>query len=719
MPSSSSRQLSIALPGGVEADIERFEAVERLSELFQIDVQVRCVGPVDFFALLGQPVEITIAADGEQGRIFHGLLFEAEFIEDQRPVIAADVLGTGVIYRLTLRPWTYYLTRNLDYVIFQDMTALDIIQQVFTSLNFQDFDASGVQRGKRVRSYCAQFRETAFDFVSRLMEEEGIYYFFTHTEGKHTLTMCDNPAAHSESAYGTVPYVPLQGGNRAGQDYIWRWTQRVVETGETKATLRNFDFKRPTSVVEVAHPFAKRGTGPAGLMDVYDYPAAFGVISDHADGTAGDPPDPQAGEVLGKVIVDARRRDNQLFLGEGDTLALACGETFELQGHSVSSLNGKVMIVSLRHEVVSETYRSGGGGGGGGGATMPTVFIEAVPSDVPWQAPQRTPRPVARGPETAIVTGPAGEEIYTDEFGRVKVHFHWDRLGPVSGDSKTSCWLRVASSLAGNNFGELFLPRVGQEVIVDFLDGDPDRPLITGRVYNGDQRTSVGKLPDNRTKSGLRTQTAYGKSTSDYDGAVGPPSDEPGFNEILFEDRSGKELFSVRAQRDMLEHVYRDETRNTHRDQTEEVGRHRKTTIHTGNDTYTLEKGDETHTVSQGKRTTQVQQNEALKVVQGDMSTEVSQGNQSTKVSMGNQTTDVSMGNISVKADMGKIEIEAMQSIELKVGQSSIMIDQTGVTVKGMMISNQAQVQMETKGMMSQHTADVMMTVKGAIVMIN
>ena len=459
-------------------------------------------------------------------------------------------------------------------------------------------------------------------------------------------------------------------------------------------------------------------------MDVYDYPAAFGVITDHADGSTGDAPGSQEGEVLGTVIVDARRRENQIFIGEGDTLALACGETFELQGHTVTSLNGKVMIVGIRHEVVSETYRSGGGAA----APLPTVFIEAVPSDMPWQAPQRTPRPVARGPETAIVTGPGGEEIFTDEFGRVKVHFHWDRLGAVSGDSKTSCWLRVASSLAGNNFGELFLPRVGQEVIVDFLDGDPDRPLITGRVYNGDQRTSVGKLPDNRTKSGLRTQTAYGKSTSDYDGAVGPPTDEPGFNEILFEDRSGQELFSVRAQRDMLEHVYRDETRNTHRDQTEEIGRHRVTTIHTGNDTYKLEKGDETHTVSEGKRTTEIQMNESLKVVQGDMSTEVSKGNQSTKVSMGNQSTEVSMGNqstdikmgnISVKADLGKIEIEAMQSIELKVGASSIKIDQTGVTVKGMMISNQATVQMETKGLMSQHTADVMMTVKGAIVMIN
>ena len=711
----ANRQLSISLPGGVEAEIERFDAVERLSELFHVDVQVRCPEPVDFMAQLGQAVEVTISNDGEHGRIFHGLLFEAEFIEDLRPTSGETALGNGLIYRLTLRPWTYYLTRNLDYVIFQDMSALDIIQQVFRTAGFDDFESNVSQRGKRVRSYCAQFRETSFDFVSRLMEEEGIYYYFKHSEGRHALVMCDGPNSHPAAAYDSLPYYASNGGNRSADDYVWRWTQRVSETGEMKSTLRNFDFKRPDALVDASNTYAKRGTGPDGRMDVYDYPAAFGVVSDHADGSQGDPPAADEGEGLATVIVNARRRETQLFLGESDALALACGETFELQGHSVSDLNGKFMIVGLRHDVISETYRSGAAAG----SSTSTAVIEAVPAQVAWQAPQRTPRPVARGPETAIVTGPSGEEIYTDEFGRVKVHFHWDRLGPVKGDSKTSCWLRVASSLAGNNFGELFLPRVGQEVIVDFLDGDPDRPLITGRVYNGAQRTSVGKLPDNRTRSGLRTQTAYGKSTQDYDGAVGPPADEPGFNEILFEDRSGKELFSVRAQRDMLEHVYRDETRNTHRDQVEEIGRHRQTTIHTGNDTYTLEKGDESHTVSQGKRTTQVQQNEALKVVQGDMSTEVSQGNQSTKVSMGNQSTEVSMGNISVKADMGKIEIEAMQSITLKVGQSTVVIDQTGVTVKGMMISNQAQVQMETKGMMSQHTADVMMTVKGAIVMIN
>ena len=715
MASSSNRQLSITLPGGIDANIERFDAVERLSELFHFDIQVRCSEPVDFMEQLGQAVEITIASDGEAGRVFNGVLFEAEFVEDLRPTSGEVVLGSGLIYRLTLRPWTYYLTRSLDYVIFQDMSALDIIQHVFQSRGFNDFESNVSERGKRVRSYCAQFRESDFDFVSRLMEEEGIYYFFKHSEGKHSLVMCDGPSSHPDSPYDSVPYYPFQGGNRSGEDYIWRWTQKVSETGENKASLRNFDFKKPDSLVQAQFDYAIRGTGPAGKMDVYDYPAAFGVISDKVDGSAGDAPGANEGEDLATVIVNARRREIQLFLGEGDTLALACGQTFTVEGHTVPALNGKVMIVGLRHDVLSETYRSGGPGG----ASAPTVLIEAIPADVPWQAPQRTPRPVARGPETAIVTGPSGEEIYTDEFGRVKVHFHWDRLGPVKDDSKTSCWLRVASSLAGNNFGELFLPRVGQEVIVDFLDGDTDRPLITGRVYNGAQRTSVGKLPDNRTRSGVRTQTAYGKSTQEYDGAVGPPTDEPGFNEILFEDRSGNELFSVRAQRDMLEHVYRDETRNTHRDQTEEVGRHRKTNIHTGNDTYTLEKGDETHTVSEGKRTTQIQQNEALKVVQGDMSTEVSQGNQSTKVSMGNQSTEVSMGNISVKVDMGKIEIEAMQSIQLKVGQSTIMIDQTGVTVKGMMISNQAQVQMETKGMMSQHTADVMMTVKGAIVMIN
>jgi type VI secretion system secreted protein VgrG len=687
-----SRQAVITLPIDARAFLEEFEAVERLSELFEITASVVFPdGPVEFFAHLGGAVVITISdvASGRQERVFHGLLFEAEFVEDS---------AVGMRYRLTIRPWAYALTRNLDYTIYQDKGALDIIKAQFDKRGCTHVEYTKVAKTPAPREYCVQYRESDFAFVSRLMEEEGIYYFFEHTQNAHTLVLCDGRASQPASSYSDgLLFNSTTGGSWNGQDGFWRWNERVSSTAEHDVVLRNWDFKQPDQPLQA--DYNQGETTPAETAQVFDFPAGFLKAT-------------PAGETLGETILQAARRERRLYLGVGDAMALACGQIFKLYGHALSRLDQDYLIVGLRYRVVTESYRSGANSTDPGAI----VEIEAIPADTQYRAPILTPRPVARGPETAIVKGPSNEEIYTDEFGRVRVRFHWDRGD--SPDETASCWVRVSSSWAGKTYGELFLPRVGQEVVIDFLDGDPDRPLVTGRVYNASLKESQ-TLPADKTKSGLRTQTAYGKSTEDYDGAVSPPKDEPGFNEIAFEDKSGKELLTIRAQRDMKEDVYRDETRYTHRDQTEEIGRDRKTTIHTGNDTYELEKGDESHKVTQGKRTTQIQENESLKVVMGDMSTEVSQGNQSTKISVGNQTTDVSMGNISIKCDLGKIEVEALQSIELKVGQSSIKIDQMGVTIKGMMVTSEAQIQLQTKGMMAQHNADVLMTIKGAITMIN
>lgn len=692
-----SRQADISLPISDTALLERFESVERLSELFQITAYVICPdGPVDFFQSLGKPVVITVYDQNGSSRYFHGLLFEAEFV--------AQVPG-GFRYRLTLRPWAYVLTRNLDYTIYQEKGAIDILKAQFDRRGCSDVVYEKVSKTTAVREYCVQYRESDFAYASRLLEEEGIYYFFEHSEGAHKLVLCDGKASHPDASYANLSFNANAGGNRGSVDVLWQWNERVGSTGEHDVVLRNYDFKRPTLQLEGDSDAGV--VTPADTAQVFDWPSAF--------------LDNDAGQTLADTVLQAAQRERRVYLGGGDAMMLACGQLFTLAEHPVDRLNQEYLIVGLRYQIISETYRSGDDSG------EPTslVEIEAIPSDTKFRAPLVTPRPVARGPDTAVVTGASGEEIYTDEYGRVKVRFHWDRSS--STDETSSCWIRVSSSWAGKSFGELYLPRVGQEVLIDYLDGDPDRPLVTGRVYNAGLM-QIQTLPDKKTQSGVRTQTAYGKSTMDYDGAVGPPSDEPGFNEIAFEDKSGQEMFTVRAQRDMTEHVYRDEVRNTHRDQTEEVGRHRKTTIHTGNDTYTLEKGDESHTVTEGKRTTKIQQNEALTVVQGDMSTEVQTGNQtikvttgdqSTTISTGNQSTTVSLGNITIKADAGQISVEALQSIELKVGQSSVKLDQTGVTIKGMMITSTAQVQLQTKATVAQHNADAMMQIKGGITMIN
>jgi len=276
--------------------------------------------------------------------------------------------------------------------------------------------------------------------------------------------------------------------------------------------------------------------------------------------------------------------------------------------------------------------------------------FETIPATVTFRPERRSRRPEISGVQTALVVGPKGEEIYSDKYGRVKVQFYWDRDGKK--DQNSSCWLRVSQDWAGKNWGSVFIPRIGQEVIVEFLEGDPDRPIITGRVYNAEQMPPY-TLPDNQTQSGVKTRSSSGGGTSNY-------------NELRFEDKMGSELILVHAEKDLQTEVEHDETRSV---------KHDRTTTITNNETKTIEQGNE--------------------------SIELNQGNQTTKV------------------DLGSIDTEAMQSITLKVGQSSIVIDQKGVTIQGMMISIQGQVQVQVQAPMVQVNADAMLILKGGITMIN
>jgi type VI secretion system secreted protein VgrG len=329
----------------------------------------------------------------------------------------------------------------------------------------------------------------------------------------------------------------------------------------------------------------------------------------------------------------------------------------------VASENGKKYVVtSVRHEATDGTY---------GPTAMTGGYnnnFTCVPATVTYRAPRLTPKPFVQGPQTAVVVGPAGEEIYTDKYGRVKVQFFWDRKGKK--DENSSCWVRVAEVWAGKTWGMVFNPRIGQEVVVDFLEGDPDRPLITGRVYNADQMPPY-TLPDNQTQSGVKTRSSKNGSTEN-------------FNELRFEDKKGSEDIFFHAEKDFHREVENDDDLKVLHDQTIEI------------------KNNRTETVKEG--------NETIAIKQGNRDVTIEMGNESLKIKMGNQTT---------KLDLGASSTEAMQSITLKVGQSSITLDQMGVTIKGMMISIQGQVQTEVKGVMTQVSGDAMLTVKGGITMIN
>ena len=466
------------------------------------------------------------------------------------------------------------------------------------------------------------------------------------------------------------------GGIQSYSDCFWQWNERVGSSGEQKIKLRNFDFERPATPRE--GDYDGGSSPPAQAAEIYDFPAAF--------------MEPDEGKKLGQTIIDSARREGRAYLGEGDATALACGVLVKLDQHPIDRLNQEYLVVGLRYSLESQAYRSGGGSAG----VAPSVSVEAVPADVHWRAPMRTPRPVARGPETAVVTGPSGEVIYTDKYGRVKVQFHWDREGKH--DDKTTCWIRVSHHSADKGFGHLVLPRIGQEVVVDFLNGDPDRPLVTGRVYNA-EHMQAESLPDQKTRSTWRSQTV-GKVGS-YDGAEKGAPPEPGFNLIGMEDKGGGEVLAFWAQRNRYTKIWLDDEWWVNRDEDRRVGRNRKTAIK-NNETLTVEEGDMSTTVSKGKQ-----------------STEVTMGDKTIKVSGGNMSTDITVGNWSLKTDAGAITMEAMQKIELKVLGNSIKIDPSGVTINGILVKIEGQAMLQATAPMTQINGDAMTTVKGAIVMIN
>jgi type VI secretion system secreted protein VgrG len=678
------RQASISIAlGGASFQLESLEAVERLSEPFVILVEGFSHDGIDFLNHLGKPVSLEVGDLQHHIRYFHGLVTEAVMLNTD---------ANGSHYRLTLRPWLFLLDQNRNYRIFQDKTVVEIAKKVFSDAGMKDVGFDKLTGTYRKRDYCVQYKESDFNFLSRLFEDEGIYYYFDHTKTAHKLVLCDGKSAHKAApSYDTVKLFPVQRGQGVTPDTLSEWSERVSTAGQAKVSLRSFDFTKPQTPVSSEAEGSSQH--PQDALEVYEY--------------LGDFVDKSVGVARGKIRLAAARAGRRIFHGSGDVPGLACGGLFKLSHAVIGRYNREYLITGVRHMVEAEAHRSGE-------VREPRrVEIEAIPSDTLYRPALVTPRPSADGPETATVTGPSGEVIYVDEHGRVKVRFHWDRSPDDPG--KTSCWMRVSHHSAGEGFGNVVLPRVGQEVVVDFLDGDPDRPIITGRVYNAQRKHTYG-LPADKTRSLWRSQTV-GEAGA-YSGAEKQPPSGKGFNEIRLEDKGGKEEIYIHAQREMVTDVLLDQTLTVQRDRKTRIGRDRTTAIK-HDEKLTVETGDETHEVSKGKRTTTIQQDEALTVNMGNQKTTVSKGNVTTTVSMGNMDTQVKMGNYTLKTSLGAVTVEAMQSITLKVGASSVVIDQTGVTVKGMMVTSEAQVIQKVKGTMTQIEGAAMTTVKGGIVMIN
>ena len=504
------RELKIATPLGKDVLLlTSMSGSEQLGRPFRFDLELASENDqIKAEDIVGKNVTIRLDLLTGEGRYFNG------YISRFSQLITSGGLAR---YRATMVPWLWFLTRTADCRIFQEKTVPDIIEKVFRDHGFTDFKRS-LSGTYRVWEYCVQYRETDFNFVSRLMEQEGIYYFFTHKDGEHSLVLADSTGAHKPYPdYDEIKYHPADAGV-SDKEYISNWTvETCVQPGSY--ALNDFDFKNPDTslqartMVERKHSNAK--------FEIYDYPGEYVEFKD--------------GEGYTKKRIQELQAQYEVVTAGSDVRGVSAGCTFTLTSHPREDQNREYLITSAHYNIDAGEFYSGGEGGGECvySCSFTAIAIKtAIDAAQPFRSPRITPKPSITGPQTAMVVGKSGEEIWTDEYGRVKVQFHWDRYSEA--DENSSCWIRVAQVWAGKNWGAMYIPRIGQEVIVEFLEGDPDQPIVTGRVYNA-QAMPPYEPKSNKTMSTIKSNSSEGGG---------------GFNEIRFEDKEGDEQIFIHAEKD-------------------------------------------------------------------------------------------------------------------------------------------------------------------------
>jgi len=618
----------------------RMTANEKLGELFKFDLDLLSANPeINFQGMLGQSMTVQYQRPDKEIRYFNGIV--SCFTQ-------AGSHGDSSLYRATLRPWFWFLTRNADSRIFQNKTVPDIIKEVFREHGFSDFEES-LTGSHREWEYCVQYRETDFNFVSRLLEQEGIYYYFKHEDGKHSLVLADSVNAHETvPGYEEVPYYPPEENERRERDHLYSWTlSQYIQPGAY--VLNGFDFKKPKANLLVNATLPREYE--KANYEIYDYPGAYIESTD--------------GENYARNRIEELQAQHEKAHGKGNAGGLAVGSLFTLTNHFLrEDQNRQYLISTALYHLGPQEYESKFQNGNE--ATF-TSSIGVIDAEQPFRTPRDTKKPIVRGIQTAVVVGPQGEEIYTDEYGRVKVQFHWDRYGEANENS--SCWIRVAHIWAGNNWGGVHLPRIGQEVIVDFLEGDPDRPLITGRVYNDDNMPPY-ELPANKTQSGIKSRSSKG----------GTPQN---FNEIRFEDKRDNEEVYIHAEKDYNSHVENDQSTTVEHDQFNTIGNDRAKDI--GNNETNTIGNDQTIAIG-SNQTTSIGKNQDISVGT-DLSISIG-NNESINIgkdlseSVGGESTLTVTKDYSVQAK--KIVMVAEDEIVFKTGNAQIVMKKNGdITLKG------------------------------------
>lgn len=511
---------------------------DRMNEPFELSLVAYSergdLRPAD---LLGQPVSVRLDLPGGTARHVHAVCTEC----------AQEGFGLRFHeYRLTARPWWWLLSRTADCRIFQRQTVPQIVKEVVDKLGFSDYEMR-LTGSYPVWDYCVQYRESDLAFLSRLLEHEGIRYFFEHSSSRHTLVLTDDwTGHHAVSGYDMVPYFPpTSAADTRERDHLSSWSFREsFQPGQYATT--DYDFTAPSKSLRASS--VKPREYVHGDLEVYDYPAEPGPLE--ASGT----------DRIAKLRMEELQSCYRTARGSGNALGLATGGRFRLHGYPREDLNIDYVIVNSVLTYQGDPYATGTAS-----SSPPQVTLEAAELRAPYRPARITSKPVVHGAQTAVVVGSAGDEITTDRYGRVKVQFHWDRLGKRNENS--SCWVRVSQPWAGKGWGAVYIPRIGEEVVVSFLEGDPDRPIITGRVYNGTQDVPY-ELPGSASCSGIKSRSTPGGSNDN-------------FNELRFEDKKGAEEVHLQAERDytaLIKHdrsveVENDETLKTDRDRSTQIGR--------------------------------------------------------------------------------------------------------------------------------------------------